>query len=62
MSSKGTIGGGPPVDLVCRNCKDWRIQGRCELWKNYKYGLAKACGYFTQRKDLNVLKAQDQKA
>jgi hypothetical protein len=49
MTAKGTIGGQPPVDKICRNCKDWSIGGNCGLWKQYKYALHVACGYFTPR-------------
>jgi len=51
MSGNGTIGGKPPVDRICRNCEDWVFGGQCKLWKNYKYALTKACGYFTPRDD-----------
>ncbi len=49
MTSHGTIGGKEPVEPICRNCKEWRMGGHCIFWDNYKYALAKACGYFTPK-------------
>lgn len=54
MSSRGTIGGGPPVDKICRNCASWSIGGKCSVWKQYKYALHSACGSFWTKEDAGT--------
>jgi hypothetical protein len=51
MKERGTMGGEPPVERICRNCQEWRMGGHCEYWDQYKYALTAACRSFSPRNE-----------
>ena len=55
MSTNKTIGGELPQVKLCKDCREWRTGGRCELWKKYAYGFAPGCGYFMRQEREAVI-------
>ncbi len=51
MSSNRTIGGEQIKPKICRDCREWKTGGHCKFWKQYKYALHNACGYFMPREE-----------